>query len=318
MILCVTLNPALDITHHVPGADWAGVNRPDQVRDRPGGKGLNVARVLRALGADVLVLGLAGGAAGDEVRAGLEAAGVPSRFTPIAGATRRTFTVVDRVRGQAASFHEPGPAVEAGEWAAFTVTLEKCLAGCAAAVFSGSLPAGVPDDAYADLTGRAAAAGVPVLLDTHGEALVRGAAAGPAIVKPNLAELEAATGLELSLPDGSADHQAVARAARRLRGAGPEAVVVTLGPAGLWASTRTRTWRAVPPAPVAGNPVGAGDAVAAGLIHGLVTGRPWEERLRHAVALGSAAVAAPAAGEFRPDDYAAALGGVAVTQVADG
>ena len=140
MILCVTLNPALDITHHVPGADWAGVNRPDQVRDRPGGKGLNVARVLRALGADVLVLGLAGGAAGDEVRAGLEAAGVPSRFTPIAGATRRTFTVVDRVRGQAASFHEPGPAVEAGEWAAFTVTLEKCLAGCAAAVFSGSLP----------------------------------------------------------------------------------------------------------------------------------------------------------------------------------
>ena len=62
MILCVTLNPALDITHDVPGADWAGVNRPEQVRDRPGGKGLNVARVLRALGADVLVLGLAGGA----------------------------------------------------------------------------------------------------------------------------------------------------------------------------------------------------------------------------------------------------------------
>ena len=91
----------------------------------------------------------------------------------------------------------------------------------------------MPDDAYADLTGRAAAAGVPVLLDTHGEALLRGAAAGPAIVKPNLAELEAATGLALSLPDGSADHQAVARAARRLRGAGPEAVVVTLGPAGL-------------------------------------------------------------------------------------
>jgi len=318
VILCVTLNPALDITHDVPGADWAGVNRPEQVRDRPGGKGLNVARVLRALGADVLVLGLAGGAAGDEVRAGLEAAGVPSRFTPIAGATRRTFTVVDRVRGQSASFHEPGPAVAADEWAEFIVAYEKCLAGCAAAAFSGSLPAGVPEDAYADLTRRAAAAGVPVLLDTHGEALLRGAAAGPAIVKPNLAELEAATGLELSLPDGSADHQAVARAARRLRGAGPEAAVVTLGPAGLWASTRCGTWRAVPPAPVAGNPVGAGDAVAAGLVHGLATGRPWEERLRHAVALGSAAVAAPAAGEFRPEDYEAALAGVVVTQEADG
>ena len=317
MILCVTLNPALDITHHVPGADWAGVNRPEQVRERPGGKGLNVARVLRALGAEVLVLGLAGGAAGEEVRAGLDAAGVPARFTPVAGATRRTFTVVDQVRGQSASFHEAGPAVGADEWAAFTVAYEESLAGCEAAVFSGSLPSGVPAGAYADLTGRAAAAGVPVLLDAHGEALLRGAEAGPAIVKPNLAELEAASGLRLSGPDG-ADYPAVARAARRLRAAGPDAVVVTLGPAGLWAATRTRTWRAVPSGPVAGNPVGAGDAVAAGLVHGLVTGRPWEERLRHAVALGSAAVAAPAAGEFRPADYAAALAGVTVTQVADG
>ena len=226
--------------------------------------------------------------------------------------------MVDPARGQSASFHEPGPSVGAAEWDAFTVAYGKWLATSAAAVFSGSLPAGVPDDAYADLTGRAAAAGVPVLLDAHGEALLRGVAAGPDIVKPNLAELEAATGLALAGPDGSADHQAVARAAclaagGRARGGGGDP-----GLYGLWASTRTRTWRVVPSAPVAGNPVGAGDAVAAGLIHGLVTGRPWEERLRHAVALGSAAVAAPAAGEFRPDDYAAALAGVAVTQVADG
>jgi tagatose 6-phosphate kinase len=317
VILCVTLNPALDITHDVPGADWAGVNRPEQVRDRPGGKGLNVARVLHALGAEVLVLGLAGGAAGDEIRAGLDEAGVPSRFTAIAGPTRRTFTVVDAVRGQSGSFHEPGPVVTEMEWAALAVAYESALRGSAAAVFSGSLPTGVPTGAYAELTGLAAAAGVPVLLDTHGEALLQGAAAGPAVVKPNLAELEGATGLRLSGPDG-VDYAAVARAARRLRAAGPQAVVVTLGPAGLWAATRTTTWRAVPGAPVAGNPVGAGDAVAAGLVQGLVKGQPWEERLRHAVALGSAAVAAPAAGEFRPDDYATALAGVAVTQVADG
>ena len=106
--------------------------------------------------------------------------------------------------------------------------------------------------------------------------------------------------------------------ARELMAAGPQAVVVTLGADGLWALTGDGSWQAVPPADVRGNPTGAGDAVAAGLVHGLVLGRPWEERLRHAVALGSAAVAAPAAGEFRPDDYAAALAGVAVTQVADG
>ena len=63
----------------MPGVDWAGVNRPGAVRDRPGGKGLNVARTLHALGADVLVLGLAGGVTGDEVGPALAAAGVPSR-----------------------------------------------------------------------------------------------------------------------------------------------------------------------------------------------------------------------------------------------
>ena len=81
MILIVTLNPALDVTHHVAGADWAGVNRPREVAVRPGGKGVNVARTLQALGADVLITGLAGGPAGDAVRAGLAAAGLAASFT---------------------------------------------------------------------------------------------------------------------------------------------------------------------------------------------------------------------------------------------
>ena len=77
------------------GVDWAGVNRPVAVHARPGGKGLNVARTLRALGADVLVIGLAGGVTGAGVAAGLAALGVPAAFTAISGETRRTFTVVD-------------------------------------------------------------------------------------------------------------------------------------------------------------------------------------------------------------------------------
>jgi len=64
MILVVSLNPALDVTHHVAGVDWAGVNRPQEVAAAPGGKGLNVARTLHALDCDVLVAGLAGGVTG--------------------------------------------------------------------------------------------------------------------------------------------------------------------------------------------------------------------------------------------------------------
>ena len=122
-------------------------------------------------------------------------------------------------------------------------------------VLSGSLPPGLPPGGYAELTAMAATAGVPVLLDAHGEALRLGAAAGPAIVKPNLAELEAFAGRSLSGESG-ADRPAVAAAARELRAAGAGAVVVSLGAEGLHADTGDGRWDVVPPAVVAGNATG--------------------------------------------------------------
>jgi 1-phosphofructokinase family hexose kinase len=310
VIVVVCLNPALDVTHHVPAVAWTGVNRPSAVYARPGGKGLNVARTLHALGVDVLVLGLAGGITGAGVQAALGELGIAAAFTPIAGETRRTFTVVDG-RGGTASFHEAGPRVSAEEFAEFGVQYEKALAGSAAVVLSGSLPPGRPAGTYAALIETATAAGVPAVLDTHGEALLRGVTAGPAIVKPNLAELEALAGRRLSTARG-ADRTAVAVAASQLRAAGAQAVVASLGHEGLLAATGDGRWQARPPASVAGNATGAGDAVAAALAHGLVLGRPWDERLRHAVALGAATVAAPVAGEFSHADYTSALSAVAV------
>jgi tagatose 6-phosphate kinase len=310
MILVVSLNPALDVTHHVAGVDWSGVNRPQQVAVAPGGKGLNVARTLHALGADVLVVGLAGGVTGEAVSTGLDESGVQSRFTPVAGPTRRTFAVVDTTRHDTALFNEPGPAVSAGEYAEFLVLYEESLAWCDAVVLSGSLPPGLPEDSYAGLTARAAPA-VPVVLDAGGATLRRGVAAGPAIAKPNLAELQDAVRRPL------AGLAAIAAAAAELRAGGADAVVVSLGGDGLLAVTGEGTWHAAPPAQVTGNPTGAGDAVVAGLAHGLVLGRPWAERLRHAAALGTACVAAPAAGQFAEADYQRALAGTQVTEWAD-
>ena len=119
MIGVVCLNPALDITHHVATVDWNGVNRTRAVATRPGGKGVNVARMLLALGAEVVVLGLAGGDTGEALAAGLADRGVPSELTRIAGQTRRTFTVLDEERQTAALFNEPGPPVQAAEFSEF-------------------------------------------------------------------------------------------------------------------------------------------------------------------------------------------------------
>ncbi|HEU5420163.1 MAG TPA: 1-phosphofructokinase family hexose kinase [Streptosporangiaceae bacterium] len=312
MILVVTLNPALDVTHHVEQADWAGVNRPHTVMTRPGGKGVNVARVLLALGTGVLVTGLAGGAAGDAVRAGLDAAGVPADLTPIAAETRRTFAVVDAARGQTGLFNEPGPPVSEAEFARFRDRFRAALPAAAAVVLTGSLPRGLPASCYAELI--ALADGTPVVLDTDGPPLRDGAAAGPAIVKPNLAELERVAGRPLRAGPGaeSAAPDEVRHAARELMTAGAAAVVVTLGPAGLLAETSDGTWRAVPPGPEPGNPTGAGDAAVAGLARGLALGQAWPERLRHATALGTAAVAAPVAGEFSRERYAELLPEISV------
>jgi len=319
----------------VAAVDWAGINRPAAVHDRPGGKGLNVARTLHALGADVLVTGMVGGTTGTGVAVALTEYGIRTALTSVYGPTRRTFTVVDasvadssvangRVgdeRGGVAAFYEPGPVVGAAEFAGFLDDYREALGGADAVVLSGSLPPGLPDGTYATLIAMASSTGVPAVLDAHGEPLRLGAAAGPAIVKPNLPELEALAGRPLT---AGADALA---AAGGLRGAGAcgshgahgahgvEAVVVTLGRDGLLAVTGDGCWRARPPAAVAGNATGAGDAVAAGLAHGLVLGRPWDERLRHAVALGAATAAAPVAGEFRSGDYAGALTSVTVEQV---
>jgi tagatose 6-phosphate kinase len=317
MILVVCLNPALDVTHHVERVDWAGVNRPTAVYARPGGKGTNVARNLHSFGIEVLLTGLAGGSTGSAVGAGLRRLGVPAAFAPAGGETRRTFSVVDG-RGAVALFNEPGPRVSPAEFKRFRADFDAALAGASVLVLSGSLPPGLPSAAYAELVAAAAAAGVPAVLDTSGEPLREGVAAGPAIVKPNIDELAALAGTSLRTADGTADLAAVTSAATGLRAAGARAVVVSLGSDGLLAVTEAGCWRARPRAVTGGNATGAGDAATAGLARGLLLGQPWPERLAHAAALGAAAVAAPVAGEFSHADYEHGVSLVTVDQLAVG
>jgi tagatose 6-phosphate kinase len=306
-ILVVTLNPALDITHHLASVDWGGVNRPADVRARPGGKGLNVAYALTALDASVRVVGLAGGRTGAALQDATATDGVPVTFTPAGGETRRTFTVVDAGRAQTAAFYEPGPHITGGEFAAFEADYAAALAGAAVVVLTGSLPPGLHAGTYAALIRQAARAGVPAVLDAGGEALRLGAAAGPAIVKPNLAELEHAAGRNLRDAAGRADLAAVSAAARDLVAAGADAAVVSLGPDGLLALTGSGRWHVVPAQVPVRNPTGAGDAVVAGLALGLARGWAWPDRLRHAAALGAATVATAVAGEFDRAEYERAL-----------
>ncbi|MGW3420629.1 1-phosphofructokinase family hexose kinase [Streptomyces phaeochromogenes] len=293
MILTVTLNTALDITYRVRGLRPHTSHRVTEVVERPGGKGLNVARVLAALGHEVAVTGFVGGATGRALREQLaHTPDVVDALVPVSGPTRRTIAVVDTAAGDTTQLNEPGPSITPAEWSAFQEAYEELLRSASAVALCGSLPPGVPVGAYAQLVRTARALAVPVLLDTSGEPLRRGIAARPDIVKPNADELAELT--------GSHDPSQATRDARR-RGA--HSVVASLGAEGLLARTPDGDWRAAPPRAVRGNPTGAGDSVVAGLLSGLVERLPWPERLSRAVALSAASVLAPVAGEFDRSAY---------------
>ncbi|MFG3193047.1 1-phosphofructokinase family hexose kinase [Streptomyces omiyaensis] len=306
MILTVTLNTALDLTYEVPALVPHGSHRVARSAERPGGKGVNVARVLAALGHETVVTGFAGGPTGDRLRALLApVARLTDALVATEAATRRTLAVVDTGAGDTTQFNEAGAAVTAADWTAFRERYAALLDGASAVALCGSLPPGVHVGAYAELVRTARAAGVPVLLDTSGEPLRRGIAARPDLVKPNADELAGLT--------GSRDPRRATQDARR-RGA--HAVVTSLGPDGLLAATPDGLWRAALPAPVHGNPTGAGDSVVAALLAGGADSAPWPERLAHAVALSAATVASPVAGEYDPAAYESLLPKVTVTREA--
>lgn len=304
VILTVTLNAALDITYDVPALRPHASHRVTKVTERPGGKGLNVARVLAALGHDVTVTGFAGGGTGRALRDQLLGSpGIRDALVPVAGATRRTIAVVDGASGDTTQLNEPGPLVAPAEWSAFTEAYEELLTSASAVALCGSLPPGVPVGAYAQLVRAARAASVPVLLDSSGEPLRRGLAARPDVIKPNSDELAELTG----------SHEPL-RATRDARRRGAHSVVASLGPEGLLAVTPDGSWRAPAPDRVKGNPTGAGDSAVAGLLSGYVEDLPWPDRLARAVALSAATVLAPVAGEFDRAAYEELLGRVAVTR----
>ncbi|WP_406496241.1 1-phosphofructokinase family hexose kinase [Streptomyces sp. NBC_00846] len=332
MILTVTLNTALDLTYGVPELVPHASHRVGDMAERPGGKGLNVARVLSALGQATVVTGFAGGSTGAVLRELLAqlaprdttgtdtraAAVTPATTTPlstpapapitdalvtVAGNTRRTIAVVDRATGDTTQLNEPGPLVTADEWAALLDRYEELLTGADAVALCGSLPPGIHVGAYAELIRPARAAGIPVLLDTSGEPLRRGIAARPDLIKPNAEELAQLTGSREPL-----------RATHDARRRGAHGVIASLGPDGMLAVTPDGVWRASPPARVLGNPTGAGDSAVAGLLSGLVEGLSWPDRLRRAVALSTATVLSPTAGDFDRAAYEELLPGVDVEE----
>lgn len=281
MILTVTLNPSIDIAYQIRTFVPDHVNRTEETNKTPGGKGLNVTRVLAALGDEVKATGLIGGKNGEYLQEKLKEAGIATAFYPIAGDTRNCVAVLHE--GKQTEILEQGPVISEQEYQGFLKFFRELIRECDAVVFSGSLPAGIPDTCYAELTGISSEAGVPVILDCSGKALGKALEAEqkPTAIKPNTDELS-----ELLDTEVTKDPEMLKKALSSERFKGIPWIVVSLGADGCFARHHDTFYLVHIPKIRVVSPVGSGDATVAGIASGIVNGLSDEELLKRANTLG--------------------------------
>ena len=309
MITTLTPNPSLDRTVTLPGPLLRGaVNRLASVTVEPGGKGVNVARVLAASGQPVTTVLPA--ATHDPLLAAIAALGLPGLTAlpvPVAGAARVN-TAVTEPDGTTTKLNELGAGLSQEEIDAVEHALLEALASAPPtatdehhwAVLSGSLPPGAPVDWYVRLVGLLRPLGVRIAVDTSDAPLAALAAAlpgsAPDLIKPNGEELAQLAGVGATdLEEGAmaGDLEPVAAAARVLVDLGIGAVMATLGAAGAVLVTPDGAWHATAPRVPVVSTVGAGDSSVAGYVLADVRGGDESRRLSTAMAYGSAAASLP-------------------------
>ena len=287
-VITLTMNPSIDLSVSVERVTPFHKLRASDARRDPGGGGINVARVLKRLGADVVAMYPRGGQLGELLRRLLEQEGVSGLSVAIAGETREDFTVSERSTGAQYRFLLPGPQLTADEWSACLATLQGLDRGARYVVASGSLPPGVPDDFYARVARIAKQAGSKIVVDTSGAPLRAAIEAGVYLVKPSLNEFRILMGSAL---ETQADW---IKACRVLVDDGrAEMIALTLGEHGALLVARDRVLhaRALPINPA--SVVGAGDSFLGGMIWSLAAGHSIETAFRYGVAAGSGALIMP-------------------------
>jgi 6-phosphofructokinase 2 len=296
-IVTLTLNPAIDESTSVSHIVSDRKLRCRAPRCEPGGGAINVSRAIRKLGGDSVAIYPAGGPAGTLLYALLEKEGVRQRPIAIEAWTRENLNVDEESTGRQFRFVFPGPTLSTDEWGRCLKEIESLHPAPAFLVASGSLPPGVPEDFYARLARQARRVGTRVVLDASGPALARGLEEGVFLVKPSLREFQSITGLS----DAEESHLR-AESARMIAAGRCEALVLSLGSAGILLVTPRDAERIPSPTVPVQSTVGAGDTLLAGIVHRLQMNRPMAEAARFGVAAAAATVMRPGTELCRRED----------------
>ncbi len=312
MIITVTLNAAIDKSLSVPSFQLGRRHRTVEQRTMAGGKGVNIARTLKALGQPVIATGFAGGATGTHIVEQLTEESILNDFVRIRDESRTNTSVLDPTDGQQTEINERGPAVSEQEIELFRDKLLYLARGAAIVVFAGSLPRTVPADFYASLIRDLQRADVTTVIDTDGEPLLLAARAEPDVVSPNVLEAEELVGHEF------ASEQERSLAVREMAALGPREAIMTL-PDGCFAQVlidgqpRLKRARIEPREPIAKR--GSGDAFLAGYVAARYEGRAADQCLRFGVACGAESTGRLGAGLIDPREARRLMGDVELSEV---
>jgi 1-phosphofructokinase family hexose kinase len=296
MIVTVTLNAAIDRTLVVPNFQPGHRHRASAGFQSAGGKGINVARALKRLGAPVVCTGLAGGRTGTLLVEELTNEGILNDFVRIREESRTSITVLDPTTNAYTEINEWGPEVSEDELDMLREKLDYLAQRAEFVVLAGSLPRGLDPGVYGAFVRDLARRQLLTVLDTEGEPLRLGVEAEPYLVSPNQQEAEALVGHEF-------DEEDLAAALDEIAAVGARNVIVTQD-TGCYALLREDRdelrVRARAPHVEPTSTVGAGDTLLAGFIAARVSGRSFDDAVRSAVAAGAASVLEPGPGRFDP------------------
>jgi 1-phosphofructokinase family hexose kinase len=312
MIITVTLNAAIDKSLSVPSFQLGRRHRTVEQRTMAGGKGVNIARTLKALGQPVIATGFAGGATGTHIVEQLTEESILNDFVRIREESRTNTSVLDPTDGQQTEINERGPAVSEHEIELFRDKLLYLARGAAIVVFAGSLPRAVAPDFYASLIRDLQRTDVTTVIDTDGEPLLLAARAEPDVVSPNVLEAEELVGHEF------AGEQERSLAVREMAALGPREAIMTL-PDGCFAQVlvdgqpRLKRARVEPREPIAKR--GSGDAFLAGYVAARYEGRAADQCLRFGVACGAESTGRLGAGLIDPREARRLMGEVELSDV---
>ncbi len=312
MIVTVTLNAAIDRTLTVPNFQRGQRHRASAGVTLAGGKGINVARTLKALGVPVVATGLVGGVTGARIVAELTEEAILNDFVRIDGESRTSTAVVDPTASTYTEINEWGPVVTEEELAVLTDKLRYLTQGAELVVFAGSLPRDVGDDFYAEAVRDLTRRQIGVVLDCEGEPLRLGVEAEPFLVSPNQSEAEGLVGQEFH------DDEDFLLALDRIAEMGARNVLITTetGCVALLREDReAERYRATAPLLEPVSTVGAGDALLGAYLAGRHNGRTNAEALRAAVATGAASTLEAGAGRFDVRQASRLQAGVDVSEL---